>query len=187
MKYIELDKICYIINKGKSVVKNDNGNIYMVGFTNIENNAINFEKTSKCNLVNAYMDLKIYDIEENDILLPPITRKNLVIKQLLTLENSNNMIYSSRAVYIRVNQEKYLSQFLYYILSTQKYKEKLLKEVYTDGSYVDTYQISIERLKDFKVPDISIEEQKSILNSENKIKTQIQELENQLKLLYKNL
>ncbi len=39
----------------------------------------------------------MYNIESNDIILPPITRKNIVIKQLLTLGNVTNMIYSSKS------------------------------------------------------------------------------------------
>lgn len=187
MREIELSKVCYLINKGKHVIKDNTGNVYMVGFTNIENNKINLKEASKCHLSNEYMDLKIYNIENNDILLPPITRKNLIIKQLESQDNPYNMIYSSRAVYIRVNSNIYLPEFLYYVLSTEKYKKKLLREVYTAGSYVDTYQISIERLKKFKVPNISISIQYDILEKTKEINLSIQRLQDELDSLYKNL
>jgi len=186
MEYTELNNVCNIISRGKSVLKSNTGTIIYVGFKDIENNTINFETTTKCKLVNEYNDLKMYNIESNDIILPPITRKNIVIKQLLTLGNVTNMIYSSRAIYIRVDEQKYSSLFLYSLLSTSKYKEKLLNEVYKDSSYVDTYQISIERLKNFKIPLISLEKQKNILKQEKNINAKIQNLENQLELLYKD-
>ena len=94
MEYTELNNVCNIISRGKSVLKSNTGTIIYVGFKDIENNTINFETTTKCKLVNEYNDLKMYNIESNDIILPPITRKNIVIKQLLTLGNVTNMIYS---------------------------------------------------------------------------------------------
>lgn len=186
MKEVKLSQICYLINKGKAVIKNNTGNIYMVGFTNIENGNINIKETSKCKLTNEYMDLKMYDIENLDIILPPITRKNLVIKQLDKLDeaSSYNMIYSSRAVYLRVNSCEYIPEFLYHLLSTEKYKRKLLEDVYTSGSYIGTYQISIERLKNFKIPKVSIDKQRRILQKEKEINSAIQDLKKNLSSLY---
>jgi|GEM_PF-2843498 hypothetical protein len=187
MKYIKIEELSYVSQKGKSVTKDNKGNFYAVAYTNIENGKIDFEKLLKCNLSNAYMDLKMYDIEKGDIILPPITRKNLVIKQLDDFESQSNMIYSSRAIYIRVNPNIYNAKFLYHLLSTEKYKNKLLNEVYSDGSYIDTYQISIERLKNFKLPKIPIEEQNKILEKENKITMQINKLQEELLALYEEI
>ena len=187
MKYLKLSDICHVIKKGKAVTKNDKGNIYAIGFTNIENGKIVFDKVSKCKLTNEYEDLLLYHIELNDIIFPPITRKNLIIKQIEVLDNSNEMLYSSRGIFVRVNQNKYNAEFLYHLLSTQKYQERLLNEVYNYGSYPDTYQIAVERLENFKIPDISMEKQIEILNQEKKITTQIKALENELFSLYEEL
>lgn len=186
MKEIELSKICYLINKGKTVMRNNAGNIYMVGFANIENGEINLKEISKCHLTNEYMDLRMYDIENGDIILPPITRKNLVIKQLDKFDklSSYNMIYSSRAVYLRVNPCEYVPEFLYHLLSTEKYKRKLLEDVYNCYSYMDTYQISIERLKNFKIPKVSIDKQQKILQEDKEINSTIQNLKKKLNSLY---
>lgn len=186
MRKIELSKICYLINKGKAVMKDNDGDIYMVGFTNIRNGDINLRETSMCHLINEYMDLRMYDIEREDIILPPITRKNLVIKQLDKFDKLSpyNMIYSSRAVYLRVNPSKYVPEFLYHLLSTEKYKKKLLEDVYVSGSYSGTYQISIERLKKFKIPDVYIGEQERILQEEKEINSTINNMKRKLNSLY---
>ena len=105
-------------------------------------------------------------------------------KQLKEIEKQSNMIYSSRAVCIRTNPDIYNAKFLYHLLSTEKYRNKLLNEVYNNGSYPDTYQISTVRLKKFKVPNIPIEEQKKILEKENKITMQIDKLQKELFALY---
>lgn len=187
MKYVRLGDISYLIQKGKAITPNVNGNIYAIGFTNIENGKINFDKVKKCKLTNEYMDLKIYNLELGDILFPPITRKNLVIKQLKELENSSNMIYSSRGVLLRINSNLYNPYFLTRLFSSEKYKEKLLNEVYTSGSYTDTFQISIERLQKFKVPLIPIEEQNAFAEKEEKIILQINKLQDELSKLYETL
>lgn len=187
MKYIKIEDLAHVSQKGKSITKSNNGNFYAVSYANIENGKIDFSKVLKCNLSNPYMDLKMYDIEKDDIILPPITRKNLIIKQLEDFETQRNMIYSSRAVYIRTDPDIYNATFLYHLLSTEKYKKKLLEEVYSDGSYKDTYQISIERLKKFKVPNIPIEEQKKRLETENKIITQIDKLQKEFLALYDDI
>ncbi|MFR1777294.1 MAG: hypothetical protein ACLSW4_04490 [Clostridia bacterium] len=184
MKYIKIEELAYVSQKGKSITKDDKGDFYAVAYANIEDGKIDFSKTLKCNLPNAYMDLKMYDIAKDDIILPPITRKNLIIKQLKEIEKQSNMIYSSRAVCIRTNPDIYNAKFLYHLLSTEKYRNKLLNEVYNNGSYPDTYQISTVRLKKFKVPNIPIEEQKKILEKENKITMQIDKLQKELFALY---
>ena len=94
------------------------------------------------------------------------------------------MIYSSRAVYLRVNSCEYVPEFLYHLLSTEKYKRKLLEDVYTSGSYIGTYQISIERLKNFKIPKVSIDKQRRILQKEKEINSAIQDLKKNLSSLY---
>ena len=54
MEYTELNNVCNIISRGKSVLKSNTGTIIYVGFKDIENNTINFETTAKCKLVNEY-------------------------------------------------------------------------------------------------------------------------------------
>lgn len=187
MKYMRLEDISYIIQKGKAINPKDKGNIYAIGFTNIENGQICFDKVKRCVLPNEYMDLKIYNLEVGDIILPPITRTNLVVKQLEKLEDFSNMIYSSRGVCVRINANLYNPKFLTRLLSNERYKQKLLNEAYTSGSYTDTFQISIDRLQKFKVPNISLEEQKQILEKEEKIITQIDKLQKELSALYNEL
>ena len=162
------------------------GTIWAIGFTNISSGKICFETSHKCNLPNEYEDLKIYNIENKDIILPPITRKTLNIKQLNQVIEQDKMIYSNRAVYIRVNPDKYSPDFLFHVLSTQKYIYKLIDEAYTNGSYTGTYQISIEKLKQINIPDISIKEQLKILEEEEKLNKEINKLTKQKDLLYES-
>ncbi len=187
MKFIELSDVCYTISRGKAGVPREDGDIYFVGFANVKNGIIDFSETRQSSLENEYENLKLYDIEENDILFPPITRRILNIKKIDTVDRTKKMIYSYRVVYIRVNPNKYNAKFLYHILSQENYKEKLINEAYTNGSYALTYQISIEKLKEFKIPDVSVEEQNKIVEKEIEINKQIEELKNKKISLYNEI
>lgn len=191
MEYIKLSEVCHTIGRGKAIRKSIDGDVYALGFTDFANEDRENEKlVPKCKLQNEYEDLKMYNIEIMDIVLPPITRENLNIKQVQELNENKKIIYSSRAVYIRVNNEKYFPGFLYNLLSTENYKKRLLEEVYTKATYANIFQISISKLKEFQIPKISINEQEEICKKGLEI---IKELHNltemkieEFKALYKN-
>ena len=182
MKYTKLSEICYIVSKGKNSTLEMEGNVKMLTFPAITNNGDICEADiPKSYLENPYLDLKTYNVENKDIIFSITFRNKLVIKQLNFISSIENMMYSSRVAYIRVNPEKYNPDFLFELLNTDKYIKRLEKEVYTAGIIS---QISLERLKNFEVPDISIEEQKKILQEKNKIDDKISNLEKQLKELF---
>lgn len=186
MDYTNLIDVCYTIGKGKNITSKDEGDIYTVGFTNIILGQIIISGASKCNLLNEYEDLKMYNVEKMDIVLPPITRKHILIKQIKVMNQKLKMIYSARAIYIRVNPNRYIPEFLFHLLSSEKYRKKLIDEAYTENSNTGTYQISIERLKQIEIPIISIEEQIKVLEEEKKISKEIENLMMERDLLYKN-
>ena len=192
MNTVKLKDISYIVDKGKNVKKEEHirekGNMDIITFSDIMNGVLlkDLGKMVRIKSENEYMDLKIYGIEEKDIILPIISRKNLIIKQIKRIENTEKkIIYSSRLVYIRANPEKYIPEFLYRILCMPKIKERLLKEVYKSDIDGKIYQISLERLKEFEIPNVSIREQKEILTKEQEIKNQIAVEEEKLVKLYK--
>lgn len=194
MEYIKLSEVCHTIGRGKAITKSIDGDVYALGFTDISFIKIRSgsgrgRMTPKCKLQNEYEDLKMYNIEIMDIVLPPITRKNLYLKLVKALEENEKVIYSSRAIYIRVNKEKYSPNFLYKLLSTEKYKKRLLEEAYTKSTSENTFQISIAKLKEFEIPKISIDKQEEILQEEQKITEEFDEIiktkEQELKALYK--
>ena len=187
IRYYEEDGLATNEFNGFSYHMGKDGDIYFVGFANVKNGIIDFSETRQSSLENEYENLKLYDIEENDILFPPITRRILNIKKIDTVDRTKKMIYSYRVVYIRVNPNKYNAKFLYHILSQENYKEKLINEAYTNGSYALTYQISIEKLKEFKIPDVSVEEQNKIVEKEIEINKQIEELKNKKISLYNEI
>lgn len=192
MEYIKLSEVCHTIGRGKAITKSIDGDVYALGFTDIsfiKTRSGRGRMTPKCKLQNEYEDLKMYNIEIMDIVLPPITRKNLYLKLVKALEENEKVIYSSRAIYIRVNKEKYSPNFLYKLLSTEKYKKRLLEEAYTKSTSENTFQISIAKLKEFEIPKISIDKQEEILQEEQKITEEFDEIiktkEQELKALYK--
>lgn len=190
MDLIKLQDISYIINKGKFIKReevNREGTVCAIGFSDISNGDLT-TFIPKVKLENEYMDLKMYGIENNDIILPVITRENLIIKQLnLKNPSNNNIIFSSRAIYIRSDPNKYIPVFLYHLLSTYEYKRRLLDEVYTRGHNNVAYQISLERLRNFEIPKFSIEEQIKILTKEKKLIEKMIIIQEQLEKLYKKI
>lgn len=186
MDYINLIDVCYTIGKGKNIISKDDGNIYAVGFPNITLGRVSLSSANKCDLRNEYEDLKMYNVEKMDIILPLITRKNILLKQIESVNKQIKMIYSARAIYIRVDPNKYVPEFLFHLLSNEKYRKKLIDEAYTESSYTGTYQISLERLKQVKIPVVSIAEQTKVLEEERKISKEIESLIEQKDLLYKN-
>lgn len=191
MEYIKLSEVCHTIGRGKAIRKSIDGDVYALGFTDFANEDRENEKlVPKCKLQNEYEDLKMYNIEIMDIVLPPITRENLNIKQVQELNENKKIIYSSRAVYIRVNKEKYFPRFLYNLLSTENYKKRLLEEVYTKATYANIFQISISKLKEFQIPKISINEQEEICKKGLEIIKELHDLTKmkieEFEALYKN-
>lgn len=191
MEYIKLSEVCHTIGRGKAIRKSIDGDVYALGFTDFANEDRENEKlVPKCKLQNEYEDLKMYNIEIMDIVLPPITRENLNIKQVQELNENKKIIYSSRAVYIRVNKEKYFPRFLYNLLSTENYKKRLLEEVYTKATYANIFQISISKLKEFQIPKISINEQEEICKKGLEIIKELHDLTEmkieEFNALYKN-
>lgn len=191
MEYIKLSEVCHTIGRGKAIRKSIDGDVYALGFTDFANEDRENEKlVPKCKLQNEYEDLKMYNIEIMDIVLPPITREKLNIKQVQELNENKKIIYSSRAVYIRVNKEKYFPRFLYNLLSTENYKKRLLEEVYTKATYANIFQISISKLKEFQIPKISINEQEEICKKGLEIIKELHDLTEmkieEFNALYKN-
>lgn len=185
MDYLKLSDICYIISKGKNSSLGTTGNINMLTFPILTSNGeiSDYNNIAKSYLENPYLDLKTYNVENKDIIFSINFRNNLLIKQLNIIGPIENTIYSSRVAYIRVNPEKYNSDFLFQLLNSPDYIRKLENEVYSPGVIS---QISIERLKNFEVPNIPLEQQKEILQKQTHLKNKISTLTKQLDELFTN-
>lgn len=86
----------------------------------------------------------------------------------------------------------YNAEFLRNILNSEKYNKDILEKVYRKLKRItfrenignDLYQISINNLRKFEIPEISLDEQKYILRQEMKINKKIQEFEKKKQELY---
>lgn len=126
-----------------------------------------------------------------DIIFPDLTRNCPVVKMIKNIQEEN-YIYSSKIIFIRVNPNMYNAEFLRNILNSEKYNKDILEKVYRKLKRItfrenignDLYQISINNLRKFEIPEISLDEQKYILRQEMKINKKIQEFEKKKQELY---
>lgn len=185
---IKLNEVVDFISRGKLLsddCKDSNGEFYSLRLTHIKDDGtIIYDEDYKYNIENKSNLLYLYGVKNNDLIFPELTRGALNIKVIKDVDK-DNVIYSQRVIFARVNQNKYNPIFLANILNSDKYNKLLLENAYHQSKgYSNTYQIRIENLKNIEIPDISIEEQNKIVEEDIKIKNQIEELKNKLSNIY---
>lgn len=185
---LNLSNICSYIGRGKnlpSIFKYNKETTYILRYSDVENNGSvilpdNISITVDDKII--FQDL-IYT-EKNDIIFPELFRNNLELKYLKD-NCKDKTAYSNKMIFIRVNPLLYNPLFLYNLLSTQKYKDKISEEIYKPSKgYKDVNQIRLESLRSFEIPFVSLEKQEEILKKHKAFQKQIYNLENDLCTLY---
>lgn len=183
----KLFNICSYIGRGISIsTKNSckTGEIYQFRFSDIQKNGtILLDDRFRYNVADKEKTKELHYIENQDIVFPELVRNNIDLK-MIQKPSDKILTYSSRIIYIRVIKELYNPIFLGILLSSQKFQQRLLQEVYMPSKgYADVSQIRLENLRNFEIPFIPIEQQKEIMKKEkmkldkiNKLKEEINEL-----------
>ncbi len=182
MKTIKLKDICSLICKG-----------YEAEITNLEDTSEKGIRVNKLNYSNITGQTKKkkdkmqkvivkekellnkYKPKCYDLILPSTASNSLNIKILIDDKNSiiYDSIYSSNIVVIRLNNNKYnnIAVAMYRLFNLEIMKEKLLKNVYSQGKIK---AISLNKLRDFEVPIVD----DKILDAIAKVENSKKELEN---------
>lgn len=184
----KLIEVCNILSRGKTLkqeTQSSMGNIYNIRLTNItDNGKLILEDKYKYNLENISNLLYLYGVQNNDLIFPELTRSDFKIRRLDDVE-PNMAIYSARVIFARVNPNIYNPIFLAKLLNSPEYNKKLFKYAFTPSiGYLGIKQIRMNNLKDFEIPDISLEEQNEILKKDLKIRDKIKKLQDDLENLY---
>lgn len=117
-------------------------------------------------------NIKNYDLQEqyetvktDKLLDDKLTRQGDILVRLVypnrvvyINEKMENLLVPSQMCVIRVDKDKYSSDFLKWYLESDLGKEKLLDE--TKGSSIQ--KISVSSLKEIEIPDLSLDRQKKI-------------------------
>lgn len=193
---LKLNNICSIISRGISLSvqdKSTKGNYYIVRLADIkEDGKIILSNDSKYQIDDEKNLLYNYGVQDGDLIMSEMTRTLPNIRIVNNPYKEDNVLYSLRTIFIRVNPNRYNVEFLKNILNSPKYNQKLLKIVYREikkvvnGKLVGSglFQVSISDLRNFEIPDISLEEQEKILKQEIVLKNEITDLEEKLHTLY---
>ena len=188
MKHIPLKDACYIISRGKRDYEEDESSeIRAIRFADIcsDDGDIYYNSALRARFENEYETLKLYSVEKNDIVFPTNTRFNLSIKKIADTNIPYTCVYAYNTVFVRINPTKCNPEFLYKLFSIPYYKGKFLKEAYNRS--LSMFQISVERLGNIEIPEISIEEQENFLKQVTQKEKKIDELKLQLADLYQSL
>ena len=180
MKTVKLKEICSLIGKGYEA---DKINLEDKSVKGVRINKVNYSdifngKESKN--INQKIILKEkellykYKPKYKDLILPSTVSSSVNTKILLDDPKSTiyESIYSSNVVIIRIsNENRNFATVMYYLFNLETMKEKLLKNVYSQGKIK---AISLNKLRDFEVPIVTDEVKKAIYKMVNSQK----ELEN---------
>lgn len=185
---INLLNVCSYIGRGKNLpaeFKYKDKTTHILKYSDIDEDGFfdtSKELTLRVDDEKLFKDL-IYS-EQNDIIFPELYRNNLILK-LIQEDSQNTMAYSNSVFVIKVNTQLYNPNFLFHLLSSEKYKRKLEEEVYKSSKgYQGVFQMRLESLRKFEIPFIPLEEQKKILEQDLKINNKIDELKKQIHTLY---
>ncbi len=182
MKTVKLKEICSLIGKGYEA---DKINLEDKSVKGIRINKVNYSnivsiKGNKSEIQNRQIILKEKELlykyrpEYRDLILPSTVSNSINTKILLDDQKSTiyESIYSSNVVIMRLsNENRNFATAMYYLFNLETMKEKLLKNVYSQGKIK---AISLNKLRNFEVPIITDEVEKAICKMANSQK----ELEN---------
>lgn len=182
MKTVKLKEICSLIGKGYEA---DKINLEDKSVKGIRLNKVNYSdiadiKGNKSKISNQQIILKEkellykYKPEYRDLILPSTISNSVNIKILLDDQKSTiyDSIYSSNVVIMRLsNENSIFATAMYYLFNLETMKEKLLKNVYSQGKIK---AISLNKLRNFEVPIVTDE----VGNAINKMVDSKKELEN---------
>ena len=185
---LKLSDVCYIISRGKTLsdkYKALDGDIYNLRLTHIgEDGSVILADEYRYKIENKGNIMYFYGAKENDLIFPELVRNDLRVRALKNI-GDEKIVYSARVIFARVNTEIYNPIFLTKVFSTDKYSKKLLEKAYCmSKGYSSTYQIRLDSLRQFEIPDIPIQEQLKILEEDKKLKEQISSIQNELVKLY---
>ena len=118
-----------------------------------------------------------YEVSPSDVLLPPTIKTTAKARRLRQEEARIWLykgVYSSNIVVIRLEENKYYTpEILCKILNTKEMQGRLISETYSKGK---VKAISIEKLRDFRIPIIT-EELKYELKKSIKYANKLQQTE----------
>lgn len=185
---IKLNEVVDFISRGKLLPDKDkckNGEFYNIRLTHIQDDGtIIYDEDYRYNIENKSNILYVYGVKNDDVIFPELSRGSLNIKTIKGVDK-DNVTYSQRVIFARVNKNKYNPIFLANLLNSDKYNKILLEKAYhLSAGYSNTYQIRIDSLKNLEIPDISIEEQNRIIEEDMNIKNEIENLKNKLSTIY---
>ena len=188
IKMLKLEDICYVISRGKTLLdgyKSKNGDIYNLRLTHIkEDGTVILDNEYKYELENKGNIMYFYGAKEKDLIFPELVRNDLRVRSITNI-GEEKIVYSARVIFARVNTELYNPVFLAKILNTDKYIKKLLEKAYCmSKGYSSTYQIRLDSLRQFEIPNIPIQEQLKILEEDKKLNEQISNIQDKLLKLY---
>lgn len=193
---LRLNDICTIISRGVSLPtknKSKDGNYYLIRLLDIEENGeILLNDESRYQIDNEKNLLYNYSVKSGDLIIPEMTRTFPTIRTIRNVDEKEKILYSLKVIFIRVNNHIYNPEFLKKVLNNPKYNQELFKTTYNELKKVvnrkmislGLSQIVLDNLRNFEIPDISLEEQDKILKKEFKINEKIRGLEKELHELY---
>ena len=159
MEYVKLDDICNFISRGINYNKDDLANNSKGGYTveQISFSDINEEGTFSAKKKIILKDKSLYHkykVSEEHILLPPTIKNSAKARRLYDGKASglflDKAVYSSNIVILQLKDDSsYTPLELQLLLNTEKIQQRLINEVYSVGK---VKSISIEKLKQFKIP-----------------------------------
>lgn len=185
---MKLIDICTVLSRGRTIsdkYKDINGNVFNIRLVHIQNSGnIVLNDDYKYNIEDKNNYLYRYGVQDNDLVFPELTRTDFDVKLIQGIQ-PNIAIYSARVIFARINTELYNPVFLSKLLNNEKYNKKMIEQVYKNTmGYSAVKQIRMEELKNFEIPDITLEKQESILKQDEKISQRIDKLKNELHTLY---
>lgn len=185
---MKLIDICTVLSRGKTLpdeYKNINGNIFNVRLVDIQSDGnVTLKDNYKYDIEDKNNYLYRYGIKNNDLVFSELTRMDFNVKLIQGIQ-PNVAMYSARVIFARINSEIYNPVFLSKLLNSGKYNKKFMECVYKETiGYSAVKQIRMEQLKNFKIPNIPLDEQEKILKEDIKINEKIHKLKNELHTLY---
>lgn len=185
---MKLIDICTVLSRGRTIsdkYKDINGNVFNIRLVHIQNSGnIVLNDDYKYNIEDKNNYLYRYGVQDNDLVFPELTRTDFDVKLIQGIQ-PNIAIYSARVIFARINTELYNPVFLSKLLNNEKYNKKMIEQVYKNTmGYSAVKQIRMEELKNFEIPDITLEKQEGILKQDEKISQRIDKLKNELHTLY---
>jgi type I restriction enzyme S subunit len=171
---IKIKNIDFDSFKGLSAEENENGIFDLIPSGGVFPRYLKSEKLKR---VNIYSEKNLSkSLMKNDILFNTGGVGTLGRSHYFTIEN-NKFFCDSFVLVLRFNDDNYLNKYIYHVFQSNNILSQIIQ--HTKGTTGIT-SISIDGIKNFKIPNLNIEEQKNISNKLDKIEISIFAIESKV-------